>query len=139
MVQYLYRSADGDTLTREVPMSKAPKIGHKIRRGGVEYRRVLSLGSVSVPKASRRSAEIVGWSLDPKDVMDPELHKHVDGWNEHGAPCFDSVESAKRFAGATRDRVEKTGEGQFYDYGDGPGGVETTAANQRHDRVKFDK
>jgi hypothetical protein len=71
--------------------------------------------------------------------MDPELHKYVDGWNSHGVACFNSTESAKRFAGATRDQVEKTGEGQFYDYGDGPGGVEANAANQKGARVKFDK
>ena len=140
MAQYEYRSAEGRAFLVEAPMSDPPRIGHRLRRGGEVFRRVPSRGvQMSIPVAGARSAKIQGWSLPWKESMAPELQAHVDGWNEHGIPCFDSVDSAKKWCAVSRRQVDKDGQGQFYDYGDGPGGVETDAANQRHDRVKFDK
>lgn len=139
MARYEYRANNGDRIEVEAPMTAAPPVGHRIRRNGRIYRRVVSRMSVSVPASSARSARIEAWSLEQRDQMDPELHRYVDGWNAHGVACFDSEDSAQRFAGATRDRVEKTGEGRFYDFGDGPSGIEADAANQARKRIKFDK
>lgn len=140
MALYEYRSKYGKRLMIEAPMTEAPPVGHTLRKGGVVYRRQASTGlSVKIDKAGRRAADIVAWSQPNKRQMDPSLHRYVDGWNAYDKPCFSSTESAQRYAGATRDAVEKKGHGNFVSYGDGPDGVETENAHQRHEPIKFDK
>ena len=134
MAVYEYESEDGQRLEVERPMDDAPKFGHVLWMAGVKYRRIMSRSSVSVPKASQRSARIEAWSLPNRRTMDPKLKEHVSGWNAQGAPCFDSVNQAEKWAGAERDRVEKAGAGTFHTYGDGPEGTALDG-----DPVKFDK
>lgn len=139
MATYEYRSKHGKRLLIEAPMTEAPPVGHTIRKGGVVYRRQASALSVKVDKAGRRAADIVAWSQPNKQQMDPALHRYVDGWNKYGKPCFSSTEAAHRYAGATRDKVEKKGHGDFVSYGDGPDGVETEKAHLRREPIKFDR
>jgi len=100
MPEYVYRSEDGEEVTRVCPMSKAPRIGAKIRRNGKTFSRVAMLGpgpGICI------QTEHKAYSL-PRLWQDPAMGKIHNNFDERGVACFGSKREIDEFQAKTKHR-----------------------------------
>jgi hypothetical protein len=137
MPTYVYQSEDGRTLERLLPMSRAPKIGHRTRHEGVEYRRLPGVGTFMRRQLGERTSAINGLGTKFVEDMTEAERACVDGVDDLGFPKFSSPARARQFSEAQRREVEKTGTGIWSQFGqDGPSATEVALAKQRGEVIR---
>jgi|GEM_PF-3404230 len=98
MAEYVYRSKDGEEVSRFLSMSQAPPIGARLIRAGKTYRRVVALGP---GPAIVRSPSHVSYSL-PRKWQWPSMPH--DKFDDRGRAVFESRRDIDEFQSKVKDR-----------------------------------
>lgn len=86
-MEYEYRSDDGDVVTRTLPMSEAPPLGHTIRRNGKRYRRVPSLFRAAPKPELNFSSNQLPRKDPDAPRLDSKNRPHFQSWKEIREYC----------------------------------------------------
>lgn len=108
MTLYEYKAADGECLLIERPITKAPKIGHTIRRKGKTFARIISL-------APRSSIKVKHWHVvghsQPRAQTPQQMaefgYKRTDA---RGKPIYTTQQEVRDYVAQSDGRIDYDGD-----------------------------